>query len=245
VDVRIRSELRRDSAGHVPLLILLVIAILALLVVGLIKAPIVVAVGGGIFLGAMAATGVAVALHHRSRSQPVNGPVDARMLRRSLDDLVARARTRLPGPTLVKVQSIRRTVLEVLPRPAAGVGDIENLHILERTVLDYLPTALGSYYELSPAYAATEVIREGKTAQELLLEQVTLLDDTIREIAEDLNRHASDRLVAHGRFLEDRFAHRDHLLEPSLPADDRTPRPPGPPLAEAGDAETPEDGPQV
>ncbi len=163
-------------------------------------------------------------VHHLARARPPVTPLASAPLRRSLDDLVAAARTKLPAPLLAKVQGIRRSVLEIVPRSDALADDVEALYLVEQTVADYLPTALHSYLELPAAYATTEVIRDGKTAQELLLDQLTLLDDTMREIAEALNRRGSDRLVAHGRFLEERFR-RDRYLAHARFLDDKLARP--------------------
>jgi len=198
-----------DTAGFVHIVFVVGVAILVLLVVGLVVNPLAVVLAGGAVFGLVLVAGGVFVAAHALRPRPPAAPLDATQLRRSLDDMVATGRTKLSPPTFAKVQSIRRTVLEILPRSEVLAEDVESLYLVEHTVLDYLPTALGSYYELPRDYATTEVLRDGKTAQELLLDQVTLLDDTMREIADSLNRSGSDRLAAHGRFLEDTVRQRE------------------------------------
>jgi hypothetical protein len=45
----------------------------------------------------------------------------------------------------------------------------------------------------------------GTTPLQELKEQLALLDSKLDEIAEDLQRHNQDRLLANRRFLEERF----------------------------------------
>jgi hypothetical protein len=54
-------------------------------------------------------------------------------------------------------------------------------------------------------YRRLHVVRNGKTAHDLLLDQLHLLDAKMKEIAG--NMHASDAqaLLANGRFLEEKF----------------------------------------
>jgi hypothetical protein len=227
---RIRSHVGRrgavpDAAGFAHIGVVLLVAVLVLLVYGLAVDPFAVVLAGFVLaatiVGALVITAVVLVARRRSRPRSPVVPLDVERLRRTLDDLVASARTKVSAPTLVKVQSIRRTVLEILPRSGALADDVERLYLVEQTVLDYLPTALSSYLELPTSYATTEAIRDGKTAQELLLEQITLLDDTMREIADHLNRQGSDRLVAHGRFLDERLRRRDRYLVHARFLDDK------------------------
>jgi hypothetical protein len=46
---------------------------------------------------------------------------------------------------------------------------------------------------------------EGKTPLILLVEQLDLLMEKMDEIAEAVNRADSDKLIAHGRFLDEKF----------------------------------------
>jgi hypothetical protein len=62
-----------------------------------------------------------------------------------------------------------------------------------------------NYLALPSVFARLHPLREGKTAHQLLLEQLDLLDGKMREIAADLHHQNSQQLLIHGRFLEDKF----------------------------------------
>lgn len=72
--------------------------------------------------------------------------------------------------------------------------------------LDYLPTALQSYLSLPRGYANLHPITPGKTAKQVLLDQLDLLDKQLVQVTHAVLKGDTDRLVvANGRFLESRF----------------------------------------
>ncbi len=77
---------------------------------------------------------------------------------------------------------------------------------------DYLPTAIQAYLDLPRHYADTHVVADGKTSLDLLADQLDLLEKEINEIVDNVNRADADRLVANGRFLEEKFG--SHPLDP-------------------------------
>jgi hypothetical protein len=46
---------------------------------------------------------------------------------------------------------------------------------------------------------------DGRTASQVLLDQLTILDSKVEEVADAVNKNDTDALLANGRFLEDRF----------------------------------------
>ena len=84
--------------------------------------------------------------------------------------------------------------------------------MLTRIATDYLPTALGAYINLPRRYATEHPISEGKTAHRVLVEQLDLLVHQLNEIAVAVNKNDTDKLLAHGRFLEERFGRGDLSL---------------------------------
>ena len=85
------------------------------------------------------------------------------------------------------------------------------MHIIRQTVLDYLPETLQNYTNLPPAFANLHPVRNGKTARQLLSEQLDLLDKQMVEVAVDLAKNDTQKLLAHGRFLEAKFSQSDLL----------------------------------
>jgi hypothetical protein len=50
-----------------------------------------------------------------------------------------------------------------------------------------------------------------KTARDLLTEQLTILDNQPKEVADNVARGDAEALLANGTFLEDKFRERDFL----------------------------------
>lgn len=143
-----------------------------------------------------------------------NAGFDANSVRRALDAQVRDITGRVPPEVMAKVLKIRQTILRILARwDNFGPGSAE-LFVVTRTATDYLPTSLAAYLKLPKAYPARRTTRAGKTAKEILVDQLTLLERKMNEIAEDVVRHDLDRLLAHGRFLQERFGRSPLSLEP-------------------------------
>ena len=132
--------------------------------------------------------------------------LDAGEVRRELDELVATVRGRVSKEVLELVVSIKDSVLAVLPTLVrADAGGDHHTFVIKQTALEYLPETLENYLKLPPAFARLHTLKDGKNAQQLLLEQLRLLDTTMKEIVVDVHRNDTDRLLVNGRFLEEKF----------------------------------------
>jgi hypothetical protein len=112
---------------------------------------------------------------------------------------------------IAHLESIRSSITEVLPKLAAARGFDDNLFTVRETVLRYLPETLANYVALPPAFRATRVLKAGKTARDLLMEQLTILDDQLQEVVDNAARGDAEALLANGKFLEAKFRQRDFL----------------------------------
>ena len=115
---------------------------------------------------------------------------------------------------MAKVQSIRQIIDGILPRSGNLPPGSPELYIIERTATDYLPTTLQLYLNLPRAYATLHPVQNGKTPKQVVLDQLTLLEGKMNEVAEDVQRNDADRLLTNGRFLEERFGRSPLSLEP-------------------------------
>lgn len=131
--------------------------------------------------------------------------LDPREIRRALDRAVRMGQGRLPADVQARIVEIRQEILDVLPSTSQFPTGSEDLYVIQRTATDYLPSTLQAYVALPQAYATTRVVQDGKTPLQLLRDQLQLLDEKLDEIADAVHRRDSDRLVANGRFLEERF----------------------------------------
>jgi hypothetical protein len=141
-----------------------------------------------------------------TRTIDLRGGLDAGNLERAMAEQRRRIGGRVPDDVLAAVGRIHDQVREVLVRRHALPPGSPDAFAVERTVLDYLPTALESYLNLPRGYANRVPVSRGRTARMVLLDQLALLEAKLGEVLEALARGDTDRLLAHGRFLEDRFA---------------------------------------
>lgn len=170
---------------------------LALHFVGLVGDPWLLVVVALYLIGALVAPA--------TRRSGVAANLDPGEIRRALDRSVRMTQGRVPSDVQAKVAEIRQEVLDMLPSASQFSAGSEDLYVIQRTATDYLPATLQAYLALPQTYATTRVVQGDKTPLELLREQLQLLDERLDEITDALHRRDSDRLLANGRFLEERF----------------------------------------
>jgi hypothetical protein len=181
------------------------VAVLAALAVAAIGRGALVAVGTGV-----AVVAVRVAAEYlvpRGRKLELEDSFSAQdaVVRSSLDSTLASIHRRVPKEVEDGVASIRQNVLDILSREARLAAHSPELFVVLRTATDYMPTALQAYLRLPAGYATSRRQSDGKTALEILLEQLALLDREMVDVADAVTKQDLDRLRAHGRFLADRF----------------------------------------
>ena len=135
-----------------------------------------------------------------------------------LDKVVSDAHGQLQPAMIASLESIRRSVTEVLPLLAKVRGFDDNLYTVRETVLRYLPETLANYAALPPMFRATRPLKDGKTARDLLSDQLAVLDQQLKEVVANVARGDAEALIANGQFLESKFREREFLkLTPSVP----------------------------
>jgi len=159
--------------------------------VGLVLAPVLYAVG------ALAAPG-------RKKVDVVAG-LDPNDIVRSLGSIQRRVSGRVPPEIEHKVVSIATTIKDTLPRADALGSGSPGQYVLVQCATDYLPSTLQAYLDMPRSYADHQVVANGKTPLMLLSDQLDVLAKEINEIADAVNRADTDKLVANGRFLADKF----------------------------------------
>jgi hypothetical protein len=158
--------------------------------------------------------GIGALLAPRERSIDLRSDVDPKDLGRSLERLLKQIHGKVPSEIEGKVQGIATTIQGVLPRTGQLPPGSQELFILQRTVAEYLPTSLESFMNLPRTYAAIHPLKGTKTAQQVLTEQLDLLQEQMNEVADAAAKSDADRLLAQGRFLEDKFGRSDLSIGP-------------------------------
>ena len=123
-----------------------------------------------------------------------------------LDALVLHLQNKVPDDVLTQVFSIRASILSVLPQLEASGRVTEEGFNVQQTAKEYLPDALNKYLELPPHFAKSQLLSNGQTAHDTLIEQLALLDTTMQRIMTDVFKEDADALLIHGRFLKEKFS---------------------------------------
>jgi hypothetical protein len=131
--------------------------------------------------------------------------LDPQQVRRSLDHTYQMTFGRLPTDVQTMVARIRQEILELLPHASAFPPGSQDLYVLRRLALDYLPTTIEAYLALPASYATGRAVQGEKTPLDVMKEQLVLLNTQMDEIADAVHKRDSDRLLANGIFLEERF----------------------------------------
>jgi hypothetical protein len=130
---------------------------------------------------------------------------DPDSIRRSLQRQLSIANGKLPPALQTKLQGIADTIMGILPHYADFPPGSPDLFVVGRTATDYLPSALQAYLNLPRAYASLHRMPNGKTADDVLGDQLTLLATKMDDVADAVHKKDSDALLANGRFLEEKF----------------------------------------
>ena len=131
---------------------------------------------------------------------------DASEVRGGLDRLVRSLRGKVADDLLAKVGRIQASILATLETEgSAGDSADPNVYLIRQTALAYLPDAFETYLRMPRIMAERRAIAGGRTPHDVLLEQLDLMDRRLADVADDIARHDSDKLLANGRFLAEKF----------------------------------------
>jgi hypothetical protein len=111
----------------------------------------------------------------------------------------------LPIDVKVKVEQIRRKVDVLLGYADRFPPFSQDLYLVRQTASEYLPRTIETYLALPVEAAEKPMPATGKTPHQELKSQLDLLDAKLDDIAQDLQRQDTDRLLANRRFLQERF----------------------------------------
>ncbi|MDQ1536305.1 MAG: hypothetical protein QOE58_698 [Actinomycetota bacterium] len=111
----------------------------------------------------------------------------------------------VPAPVASRVSRVCRTVRDTIPRLSnLGGGSLAAYNVMA-TATDYLPEAVGGYLRLPRQFADSRPVDRGKTSLMILIDQLDLLGATMDKVFDAVCRADADALIAHGRFLTEKF----------------------------------------
>jgi hypothetical protein len=136
----------------------------------------------------------------------------------SLDQLQAAMSGRVPDMVTARVSRVAGVVRETVPRlDNLGPGS-RQAHDVLRTATSYLPEAVAAYMRLPRRFADHRPVSGGKTSLAVLCDQLDLLAVKMNDVSDAVNRADADALIAHGRFLAEKFGSGSLALDPGLRA---------------------------
>jgi hypothetical protein len=135
---------------------------------------------------------------------------DSDKIEAGLDQMLSSIRKRVAPDIYQLVVSIRDAIVYTLD----SSGDMQtdpDIYAVRQTAMTYLPEALSKYVALPRAYAERQILDNGQTSHDTLVEQLRVMEAKVHEVADLIIDRQSQRLVSHGRFIADRFS--DSTLE--------------------------------
>jgi hypothetical protein len=127
----------------------------------------------------------------------------------TLEWLRNKALPKLTGDAQNLLKSILEIAEELMPRlkemEAQGIVQAENRSKLKQLLTSYLPDVLEEYLKLPSMYARSVPVNQGKTAQGLLIEQLTLMQSHVTEVRDSFYSENINVLLANGQFLKEKF----------------------------------------
>lgn len=112
----------------------------------------------------------------------------------------------VPSCVTARVERVTHVVRDTIPRLGAIRGSASAYSVMA-TATDYLPEALGGYLRLPRRFADSRPVDGGRTSLMVLVDQLDLLGATMDQVFDAVCRDDATALVAHGRFLEEKFGH--------------------------------------
>lgn len=143
-------------------------------------------------------------------------PSDDDEILTSLTRLQAATAGKVPDMVTARIDRIAGVVRETVPRLAnLGPGSL-TAHDVLRTATSYLPEAVTAYLRLPRSFADTRAVSGGKTSLTVLCDQLDLLGSKMDDVFDAVCRADADALIAHGRFLAEKFGSGSLAINPEL-----------------------------
>ncbi|WP_127782540.1 hypothetical protein [Rhodococcus sp. X156] len=114
----------------------------------------------------------------------------------------------LPVAALPELGRIEDVLIPLVEHLRHNPPTMDEEIAVESMVTDYLPTTINAYLSLNPQYAK-QVRPDGRTPGDDLLEQMRMLEQAIRDLAQAVYAHDAQQLEVQGRFLSSKFTRSD------------------------------------
>jgi len=158
------------------------------------------------------------------RNKNVNG-LDPTDVAKSVRAIKSSIRGRVHKSVLIRVNHICALVEQALPRAHELGAGSEEMHVLSKMTTDYLPSALNPYLQMPRQYAERNALADGRTATQVLCAQLDSMYARMWQVNNAILQADGDKLLANGRFLDDKFGPNSFDLPPTKEQQARQPPP--------------------
>jgi hypothetical protein len=150
----------------------------------------------------------------RRRAVAVPAPSADDEILASLDQLQGAIAGKVPDMVVARVDRVAGVVRDTVPRLGnLGPGSL-TAHAVLRTATSYLPEAVNAYMRLPRSFADHRPVSNGKTSLTVLCDQLDLLGSKMDDVFDAVCQADADALIAHGRFLAEKFGSGSLALDP-------------------------------
>jgi hypothetical protein len=150
-----------------------------------------------------------------TRPPPLDVDDDAEILA-GLARFQAEIKGRVPTTVEARVARVAGRVTDCIPRLSQLGPMSAQAHAVLRTATSYLPEAVAAYLRLPRTFADNRPVQNGKTSLVVLCDQLDLLAAKMDEVFDAVCRADADALIAHGRFLAEKFGSNSLSVTPRV-----------------------------
>lgn len=129
----------------------------------------------------------------------------------ALARLAAGAPRALPGAVASDVVDVCKMLQSVIPIISRNHANDQIAHDVRQMATEYLPQTIQYYTQLPPAFRNMKKLQDGKTATQILSEQIALLKTHLQDVLDNLSSNDANALLTNGRFLREKFATADFI----------------------------------
>jgi hypothetical protein len=152
------------------------------------------------------ALGYLLAPANRRLDLKIDAQLDMADILDALESLAKTVRKKKAAKEVITlVDSIKESIGGILPFLAKQQGALYDAHVIRQTALEYLPDMLETYLALPSAFARLHPLKDGKTATQIFIGQLQLLDVEMKKLAVDILKDDTEALIVHGNFLREKF----------------------------------------
>ncbi len=142
----------------------------------------------------------------------LGNPMTIDEIKDSLESLIKTIKTKVSPDILTLVISIRDSIFDILKDFENGAAVFDhNFFTIKQTVFKYLPSLLENYLKLPWSFRKVHVLKDGKTAHQILIDQLKLMDNKIKQIVVSIHENNTQELINNSKFLEDKFKEGDYF----------------------------------